>query len=270
MSVLAAQQSTGRTELTFEQSAQLEASGYTVVPRFLDRSLTGRLRQHIDSLLAERKPDGRTDLRHPISGEILAEALFETELIPLAASLLFSKDLRLLEQVLIRTDPAAPGAARGPNGWHVDMAFHPDEYNARPRRTYFHHVHALSTVEPGGGAFTIVPGSHHKTYAATAGLLGEGELEQFKKDPAGVAKVDLSEAIEVCPEDGDLLIFNPMCLHSASTNTRSTPRYVYFASFMDASAAYLQRSLNAMKYKRALPEELVRRISREYSKLYEW
>ena len=206
----------GTTALTPAQTEELDARGCTVVRNFLDRSLTTRLRQHIDSLIVKLKPGNVNDLRHPIPGEVMAEALFETGLMALAASQLFSTDIRLLEQVLIRTDPAEPGVAGGASGWHLDMAFHPDEYNARPRRTYYHYVHALSTVEPGGGAFTIVPGSHHKTYAAAAAMRTDEELERLKIDPVGVTKIDLSAAIEVCPEEGDLLIFNPMCLHSGS------------------------------------------------------
>jgi ectoine hydroxylase-related dioxygenase (phytanoyl-CoA dioxygenase family) len=125
-------------------------------------------------------------------------------------------------------------------------------------------------VEPGGGAFTVVPGSHHKTYAAAAAMRTDEDLEQLKSNPVGVAKIDLSAAIEICPKEGDLLIFNPMCLHSASRNMRSAPRYVYFASFMDAGAAYLQRSLHRVKYKRPLGDDLARRIQTEYPKLYEW
>jgi len=105
--------------------------------------------------------------------------------------------------VLIRADPGPLPA--GPTGWHVDMAFFPDQYESRPRRTYYHMVHACSTVQPGGGAFMIVPGSHRRTYAATEALARTDEaLEAFKRDVVKRSGCDPAhEAVEVCPEEGD-------------------------------------------------------------------
>jgi hypothetical protein len=62
-----------------------------------------------------------------------------------------------------------------------------EQYEATPRQTYFHMVTMLADVEPGGGAFTIIPGSHHATFAAAGRLwphgpaalaAWEGELSQ--------------------------------------------------------------------------------------------
>jgi ectoine hydroxylase-related dioxygenase (phytanoyl-CoA dioxygenase family) len=257
--------------LSRKHTEQLDDQGYTVIKGFLDSSLTTRLREHIDSLCPPvgTTPGALHSLRHPIPGEILAEALYQTPLLPLAAELLGSRDLRLLEQVLIRTDPAADRTKSAPNGWHIDMAFMPEEFHASPNRTYYHHVQALSTVEPGGGAFTIVPGSHHLTYA-TAERLGLKELPKLKADPIGVAGIDVSKAFEVCPIEGDLLIFNPMALHSASKNIQSTPRYVYFSSFMDGSARYLVNELRKVNYGHSLPETLNRGLPAAHPKLLSW
>src|SRR5262249_6531889 len=157
-------------------------------------------------------------------GAIMAQCITPA-LVELARAILRNgdvADLRLLEQVLIRTDPKP--APHGPTGWHVDWAFFPEEDRAAPRQTYYHMVQACSTVEPGGGAFMIVPGSHHRTYAATARLTREAELAEFKRDPAQAAGVALDEGIEVCASEGDLIVFNPMCIHSASGNARARPR----------------------------------------------
>jgi len=239
---------------------QLEEDGYTVFPQFLDADTTARIRRHMDSLLPPVAP--RDDpsakrlhtLRHPIPGEIMAEILANPKLIALAGQLLNASDLRLLEQVLIRTDPAnqEPGA----RGWHVDMPFFPSHYDASPRQTYYHMVHALNPVAPHAGAFTIVPGSHKKTYAATAKLSDEKELKEFQSNVIEKAGIDISEAIEVLPEDGDLLVFNPMALHSASANVGEHSRYVYFASFFDTSADYLQRRLDEKNVRGHFPDSL--------------
>lgn len=255
--------------LTFAQLEQLETEGYTVVPGYLDTAETARLREHIDSLLppvadGNDEEDRRVrELRHPIPGEIMPGLIAEGT-VELARQLLYKADdegLRLLEQVLIRTDPApfSKRTQKGATGWHVDMPFLRRHYDARPRQTYFHMVHALSSVASGGGAFMVVPGSHLKNFKAAA-RYEEEQLKDFQKelhaDPRGAAGVDLTEAIEVLPGDGDLLIFNPMCLHSASTNVTEQPRYVYFASFCDASADYLMAELGRTGYRSHFPQWL--------------
>lgn len=254
-----------------EQLQQLERDGYTIFRDFLDCDTTARIREHMDSLLppiaareAEDVPRVH-DLRHPIPGAIMAEIAAHPKLLEVARETLCANDLRLLEQVLIRTDPqnAAPGA----NGWHIDMAFLPQHSEARPRQTYFHMVHALNTVPQNGGATFIVPGSHHTTYAAAKKLGSVEALSELKKDPIGVAKIDVREAMEVCPDEGDLLVFNPMCLHSASPNRSETPRYVYFASFKDASAEYLDAHLKAANYNKGFPDSLRDNLPRELQSL---
>lgn len=238
---------------------ELEEQGYAVVKGFLDKELTARVRQHIDELAPPIQPptveDVKrvNDLRHPIPGAIMAEILNNPRLLDLAKATLRSENLVLLEQVLIRTDPKPP--PYGPGGWHVDWAFWPEEYETTPRQTYYHMVHMLSKVEPGGGAFMIIPGCHKVTYATTAGRTEE-QMEEFKRDPIGVAGIDMSKAIEVPADEGDLLIFNPMCLHSASGNSSTQPRYVYFASFMDAAPTRLREEMRKKGARDVFPDSL--------------
>ena len=246
-----------------QQIDQLERQGYTVFPKFLDTETTARIREHMDSLLPPPEPrdeDGARrlfELRHPIPGAIMADIVNNPQLLDIARKILFADDLKLLEQVLIRTDPReATQGPTGATGWHIDMAFLPEHYNARPRQTYFHMVHILNPIEPGGGGTAVVPGSHHLTYAAAEKLGSVEELTTLKNDPIGVAGIDVSQAIEMQPQEGDLFVFNPMCLHSASVNTSSQSRYVYFASFMDSSAQYLREFLDKTGYQRAFPDSL--------------
>ncbi len=253
---------------------QLEQQGYTVVPGFLARETTGRIRRHIDSLLptidAPRQDPKRwlTTLRHPIPGAIMAELLNSPALLALATECLQARSLRLLEQVLIRSDPQPP--PYGPLGWHVDYAFFPHQYEAVPRRTYFHMVHCLNTVTPGGAAFMIVPGSHHLTYAASARMRTAEDLRQLRLDPVATAGIDVHKGIEICADEGDLLIFNPMALHSGSGNATEQPRYVYFASFFDASATALWNELREAKYRDGFPASLRENLPEDLRPLLEW
>ena len=102
---------------------QLEDQGYMVVPGFLDARMTAALRAHIDRLAPPGAPadlpDVRRvhDLRHPLPGVIMAQ-IITPALVELAQTLLGTRDvadLRLLEQVLIRTDPRPPPHGPTPN-----------------------------------------------------------------------------------------------------------------------------------------------------------
>lgn len=256
------------------QLKQLESDGYAVFPSFLDIRTTARIRAHMDSLLPavapREEPDVKRlhDLRHPIPGAIMAEILSKPRLIELAQEILRANELRLLEQVLIRTDPQDAQA----NGmaWHIDMAFLPQHYRAAPRQTYFHMVHALNSVPSGGSATYIVPGSHHRTYAVARRLGSVEKLAALKNEPIDMAEIDLSEAVEVLPNEGDLLVFNPMCLHSPSPNTSHQPRYVYFASFMDSSAEYLRHHLLSTGYHHGFPDSLRDNLPCDLQSLLDW
>lgn len=256
----------------------LDEHGYAVFPDFLDRKTTAAIRAHMDSLLPPvKRPDEEPaarrvhDLRHPIPGAIMGDILNRPKLLDLAGAALHARDvhdLRLLEQVLIRTDPSAPPAGAG--GWHIDMTFLPSHYEARPRQTYYHMVHLCNTVTPGGGAFMIVPGSHKKTYARTATMKTLDDPEGFRAKAAELAGVDASQGIEVTGNEGDLIVFNPMCLHSGSRNVTPQPRYAYFASFMDQSATYLWNHLRKTDYRKKFPESMVEALPEDLRVLLEF
>jgi len=57
---------------------ELENQGYTIFPAYLDRATTAAMRAHIDHLAgpitAPSKAADRHGLRHPIAGEITADA----------------------------------------------------------------------------------------------------------------------------------------------------------------------------------------------------
>ena len=116
----------------------------------------------------------------------------------------------------------------------------------------------------------IVPESHQLTYAASAQMGTALELAALKRDPAGVAGIDLSKGIEVCPEEGDLLIFNPMALHSGSSNATDHPRYVYFVSFFDTSATELFEELRRTKYRDGFADSLRENLPMDLRALLEW
>lgn len=218
---------------------ELDQRGYTVARQLLPRSLTAALRQCTDELLAARQAaagDGAASAG-PVSdfrnlalygGEqvaVLADALAEHRSLSVAAQLSRCGDdsakqqLQLIEQVLIKTDPSS-AEQHGPTSWHLDWIFLREHYDATPRQTYFHMVTYLCDVAAGQASFTIVPGSHHKTFAAAARLCSLDELQHYsgklgqgggpfaalKDDPIELAGIDISAAVEVTGSEGDCVI----------------------------------------------------------------
>ncbi|MBA3845537.1 MAG: phytanoyl-CoA dioxygenase family protein [Planctomycetes bacterium] len=238
----------------------LEEHGWTVIPGFLDGASTARLRQHMDGLLPPVARAGTVhDLRHPIPGAIMAELVTEHHL-RLARALLRAGDgLRLLEQVLIRTDPSSDDA--GVRGWHIDAAFYPRHRAATPRQTYYQCVHALCDIKPGGGATMIVPGSHRRLVSATARIESSAciptvKQAELKAEALRLAAIDDSAGIELIAHEGDLVLFDPTCLHSASVNTGASARYVLFQSFIDESADEMNTVLEATGYRSGFSDDL--------------
>ncbi len=236
---------------------ELESQGYTVFPEYLDRDTTAAIRAHIDSLVGPIVPGDHTarrDLRHPIPGAIMARLVNNPATLELAATLIGSRDLRLREQVFIRSDPSPP-PYQAPQ-WHIDAAFCREEFEARPRQVYYQMLHCCSTVSTGGAAFMIVPGSHKLSLEAS------GKAEQaegrgpIQNHTASVPDANDDDGIEICANDGDLIVFNPLCYHASSPNRTDRPRYVYFTSFYHPSAARLIELVRRTKYRDNFPDSL--------------
>eukprot|EP01043_Picozoa_sp_COSAG02_P017943 COSAG02_NODE_825_length_16730_cov_58.738260_7_plen_218_part_00 len=155
--------------------------------------------------------------------DILASAIVESDSLRVAHQLSKcneeERQLQLIEQVLIKTDPSSP-ERHGPHSFHLDWIFLREHYDAVPRQTYFHMVTYLCDVVAGQAAFTILPGSHHKTYAVASQLCSHAELQRYhgklgqsggpfaalKQDPVKVAGLDPSCAVEVTGSEGDCVI----------------------------------------------------------------
>ena len=137
---------------------ELEERGFTVFPGFLDLATTAEIRAHMDSLIgpvgSTERP--RSDLRHPIPGEIMPRIANNPAALELGGILIRSHDLRMREQVLIRADPSPPPYAKP--SYHIDAAFRQVEFETTPRQVYYQMLHYCNTVAPGGAAIHIVPG----------------------------------------------------------------------------------------------------------------
>ena len=116
----------------------------------------------------------------------------------------------------------------------------------------------------------IVPGSHQLTYAVSAQMETAEELSRLKRDPVGLTGVAVQKGIEICSEEGDLLVFNPMALHSGSGNATDQSRYVYFTSFFDTSASELWQAMRETKYRDGFNREMRADLPEDLRPLLEW
>ena len=233
---------------------ELDRQGYTVLPGFLDPGTTADIRTHIDSIagpIVSADPrSARHDLRHPIPGAIMARLASNRTTLELASTLIGSRDLRMREQVFVRTDPSPPPYQS--LTWHIDAAFCREDFQKKPRQVYYQMLHYCSTVEVGGAAVMIVPGSHQRSLEVS----DRAERKPIESNTATVTDVGNGDGVEICGNDGDLIIFNPLCYHSASPNKTKRPRYVYFTSFYHPSAVRLKELIRRTNYRDHFPESL--------------
>eukprot|EP01052_Picozoa_sp_SAG31_P030336 SAG31_NODE_3103_length_4672_cov_2.447409_2_plen_349_part_00 len=190
--------------------------------------------------------------------------------------------MKLLQQEMRRTDVRPPphhgchAPWLPPKQWHMDQAFLPQHYAASPRQNFYHTILALSPFTRNGGAFFAVPTSLEQARSLTAAMSAaqKAEITTVPDRTRTLLRqrlsnqVDRSAIVELELAEGDLLILDPMVMHSASdVATRS--RYALFTSFFHAAAigttmtGLRQRvaaAPGALKFplelKRALPEQL--------------
>ena len=236
--------------------AEIEDQGYTIFPGWLDCGFTAQLRTHVDAVAGPVGQTGtpRNDLRHPIPGEIMGRLAANPATIELGRLLLGGDpELRMREQVLIRSDPEPPPYAPELR-YHIDAAFCRAEFEAVPKQVYYQMLHYLSTVQPGGAGVHIVPGSHRWSFETLFDDDPGRDTAPLDSNTSAAGHRD--DGIEICAGEGDLILFNPLCFHSASQNRTDRPRYVYFTSFYDTSAARLIEFVRRTGYRDQFPDSL--------------
>ena len=143
---------------------------------------------------------------------------------------------------------------------------------------------ALSSIEQGGAAFTISPNSLGEGKAAAASIAATDRewCQQLSDDDyrtALAARIrpamsdDPLAAREILCDAGDVVIINPMCLHSASPmRLEGKSRYVCFNTFIDANATFiLLPERGATRPAEKFPQELRTGLAAKgLSSLLEW
>jgi hypothetical protein len=175
--------------------------------------------------------------------------------------------MKLLQQEIRRTDRSPPphhgchAPWLEPAGWHLDQGFLPQHYAAAPRQNFFHTILALSPFTQNGGAFFTVPSSLAQARRHTAAMSRDEQAEiaavpdrtRTRLREALTLAVDRAEIAELTLETGDLIILDPMVMHSASDVATQT-RYALFTSFFHEAA--IGTTLTALRAVAAAPGSL--------------
>lgn len=223
---------------------ELTEQGFTLLPGYADRETTAAIREYMNRTIIEGANGQPVQeiskvlhrICHPMEDPITVSLACDRTLLALAKEALRAEHLRLRQQMFLLTRPSgAEGPAR-PDGWHIDTPFSPEEWNASPSKIFLQVFLYATPVRSGGGATMVIPYSHHKTYAAVAGCATDEERKTLCRDIVRNSGVDPSAAMEVICEEGDMVLFNPMTIHSGSNNILDEPRYAFHCSFHDHSA----------------------------------
>jgi hypothetical protein len=208
----------------------------------------------VDAMLDARSPiavstgDHKHLLWHPLfdpdsdawtHGQALSVAAeLVAPLVAVNQELLGGDDLRLGQQLIMRTDPSPPPhtppvSTPDAQSWHTD--FHVIFPFDRP---FFHCLTALAPIRGGQACFTIVPASASLALAWLAAM-GADEIERMRSDlgfresqqRAFVTSVDRSTAVEIEMGVGDTLVFSLLSVHSGSEASNDLPRHALFTTF---------------------------------------
>lgn len=195
----------------------------------------------------------RHELRHPFHDTELMAAALEpvVDVHQQLHGMNDCKHLKLMQQLLVRTDPLPEQEAavhRGPQGWHLDNAYLPSYREPMPNyphgQVHYHAMVALNDIRPGGAALCVVPQSHRTNMQDMAELSAgdravyeEGGKGRVFRDKLlqrhlvpGLARRAVDGGIEVLMNEGDLVAFDTMLIHSDSPCSNGETRYVYFTT----------------------------------------
>jgi ectoine hydroxylase-related dioxygenase (phytanoyl-CoA dioxygenase family) len=253
--------------MNFERHLEeLEEQRYTLLPGLIDRRVTAEIRAFIDRTIRDghqKQPErGSSEFHHrichPIEDPIAARLASDPVLLDLAAQSLRADNLRLRQQMFMITYPCGKPAPATPDGFHTDTVFLPEEWHDTPRKTFVQLFYYCNPIRPGGAATMVIPGSHRLTLEAVRKADPKTEEERWAvgRELVRLSGADLSQAVELTCEEGDVALFSPMLLHSGSNNVTDQPRYAFHCSFHDASARRIRR-LPAPTFYDTFPESMI-------------
>ncbi|MQA62931.1 MAG: phytanoyl-CoA dioxygenase family protein [Actinophytocola sp.] len=186
---------------------QYERDGYVIFRNVIDTDLIQEMNAHVE-WLQRRYPDVRPErLGHTYMHDdpFWVRVVSDDRLLDIAEPFL-GPDLAVFASHYI----SKPPLSGQPVLWHQDGAFWPLE----PMRVVTLWV-AVDHSTPENGCVRLVPGSHHRDYAA---LRDNTDVENvLSKDIA--VDVNESEAVDIVLAPGDVEMHHPAIVHGSNANT---------------------------------------------------
>ncbi|MDE0299492.1 MAG: phytanoyl-CoA dioxygenase family protein [Candidatus Poribacteria bacterium] len=214
---------------------QFEREGYFIVNDILAKDEINGAVALIDQLLPpDAQPpyvcgtgaemNGRKALRGEHCEPRLSNLAGHPRLVE-AAEMLMGSGVRICHTSCpVVTYKSPPGAEQFGTSDHVDWPHTPPEPGDE---TYVNCVLHFSTVEPGGGAFIVRPGSHRFVQEC----LDDPELRE-QVVAQGFKEMDgLQERRAMCVPAGSAVFSHAFMVHDRSENVLEAPRRVLFAHF---------------------------------------
>lgn len=213
--------------------SEFERDGYLVVPEVLSNDEAAIASRIIEERLpSDKQPpgisgndrNGRKTLITDYCDPQLSNIAGHPRLVAAAEQLTGPLFLIHGTSSPVATYKSPPGAERFSLGYHVDWPHKPPKSgDDRFLNCALH----FSTVEPGGGALMVRPGSHRFVEQHLDDpTLGQRMLDQDFNDLSGLA-----EPLEVCASAGSAVFFHAYLVHDRSENVRDEPRMVLFAHY---------------------------------------
>lgn len=220
-----------------------QENGFLHVKGFLDDDYVGRLTAVVQEFIEGKQQAGfRQDLGGQgnealgeeaflqilgmwKSNSLMREIAFDRKKASLVAALSSCDAVRFLSDMILYK----PGNRSRPTFWHQD---YPNHCTSIPEITIWM---PLDQATKASGCMWYVPGSHK---------LGELLGYDFG-DGSGIEEkgIDVSKAVSVEADPGDLVLHHGLTLHYAGSNTTNSPRRAYINRLVDASAVYRNNEL---------------------------
>lgn len=207
--------------------AELSSRGFTVARGVFDGPTLDRLRALMDTLHTYAGPSGYGQIVHDTwrHAPALGEHLVAGPLADLAATAL-QGEARLFQDHLVSKTPGTVDAVK----WHQDYSYWPLD-RARGLTMWV----ALDDADVDNGCLHYAPGSHLGGERAPANFLDQAELGVRSALPA----LELPERAEAVPaRAGDVLLHDPLVLHTSPGNHTQRPRRAWSISWVDPEARW--------------------------------
>ncbi len=213
-----------KDELT-QQAYALAVSGFTILPSQADTNLLKELRSCADEALARaaevEHSSGKLNATNGSAYYKANRCLYcwgdaplrwlEHENTRALAELTLGEHL-LWDMSVLSALPTPSNETRATTSWHRDFN---GVFHGAAILSYLWFFLCLDDVTPENGATWIVPGSHHLGTAPEPESCGVWKGDELSNFPS---------RMQLCGRAGDILVLNPVTIHTSGRNSTSKPR----------------------------------------------